>query len=90
MPEGPDHHPLDEGDFRQPVVDEDVAWKLMELNGSIDELRSDLQKLEVHMGDHVANDLRPLLETIRQTIIVLIVVTGIGAIWIVGTLRHWF
>jgi hypothetical protein len=80
----------EEVDIRQPVLDEDVVWKLVELNGSIDDLRSDLQKLEVHMSDHVANDLRPMLETIRQAIIVLIVVTGIGAIWIAGTLRHWF
>jgi hypothetical protein len=51
----------------------------------------------IHVGLHetlsasnVENDLRPLLEAIRQATIALIVVTGIGAIWIVGTLKHWF
>jgi hypothetical protein len=43
MPEAPDHHPLDEGDFRQPVVDDEVVWQLGQLHGLIEGISKELE-----------------------------------------------
>lgn len=93
MPDRSDDIDFDEGDIRQPVVDQDANMELSQLRSSVENIERELTELASEKGrslDAIGHMLNDRLNDIRSIASALLVVAAAGIIVIVGTLRHWF